>query len=147
VRLFPLLILLLVLAAPGHAEDRLWSAVVIASNKPHPVAPPDELKPFAPRLKRLFGYNQFEIIGTDVKPIEENAELTLFPTQTFWFNLKARYSNVKEVRGGCLLNLELHHDKRTLVDSVAMIAPDSPLVFRGPLHARGQILILLQVLP
>jgi hypothetical protein len=147
VRLFPLLILLLAFALPVHGDERLWSAVVLASNKARPAAPPDELKPIAARLKRLFGYNQFEIIGSDVKPIEENVELTLTPTRTFWFNLKARHSNVKEVRGGCLLNLELYQDKRTLVDSVAMIAPDSPLVFRGPLHARGQILILLQVLP
>jgi hypothetical protein len=142
-----LFFLLMLVAVPVRAEDRLWSAVVLASNKGRPAAPPDELKPIAARLTHLFGYNQFEFIGTDVKPVGEEDWQTLVPTPNFWFNLKARHANLKEARGGYLLNVELHHDKRTLVDSVAMIAPDSPLVFRGPLHARGQILILLQVLP
>ena len=31
--------------------------------------------------------------------------------------------------------------------TVALIAPDSPLFFRGPLHAKGQILVVLKVEP
>ena len=144
-RLLPLLIL--ILAATAHAEDRLWSAVVIANNVAQPKEPPAELKPVLARLKRVFGYNQFEIIGTDVKPVGDGTERALTPTPNFWMNLKARHASVKEARGGYLLNLELYQDKRALVDTVAMIAPESPLFFRGPMHARGQILIVLQVLP
>ena len=130
-----------------RAEDRLWSAVIVASNVAQPKDPPAELKPIAARLKRVFGYNQFEIVGTDVKPVGDGAEKTLAPTLSFWMNVKARHASVREARGGYLLNLELYQDKRPLVDTVAMIAPESPLFFRGPMHARGQILIVLQVLP
>ena len=145
-RIFPF-ILLALLGATASAEDRLWTAVVIANNVAQPKEPPAELKPIVARLKRVFGYNQFEIIGTDVKPVGDGAEQKLSPTPNFWMNLKARHASVKEARGGYLLNLELYQDKRPLVDTVAMIAPESPLFFRGPLHARGQILIVLQVLP
>ena len=144
-RLLPLLFLILL--ATAHAEDRLWSAVVVASNVAKPKDPPAELKPMVARLKRLFGCNQFEIIGTDVKPVGDGTEQTLQPSPNFGLTLKARHASVKEARGGYLLNLELYQDKRALVDTVAMIAPESPLFFRGPQHARGQILIVLQVLP
>src|SRR5260221_2809078 len=108
------ILLLLILAAPLRAEDRLWSAVVVGSNKGRAAEPPAELKAIMPRLKRLFGYSQFEIIGTDVKPVEDGAEFSLVPSANFWFSLKARESTIKEARGGYLLNVELFHDKRSL---------------------------------
>jgi hypothetical protein len=137
----------LLLAATGRGEDRLWSAVLLASNAAQPKDPPAELAPVVARLKRIFGYNQFEVLGTDALPLTDGAELSPVPTKNFWMNLKARRASVKEARGGYLLNLELYQDKRALVDTIAMIAPGSPLFFRGPMHARGQILIVLQVLP
>ena len=65
-------ILLTLLGATASAEDRLWTAVVIANNVAQPKEPPAELKPIVARLKRVFGCNQFEIIGTDVKPVTPN---------------------------------------------------------------------------
>ena len=135
------------LPSPLHAEDKVWSAVLFATNVSSPKEPPDELKPIAARLKRVFGYNQFEIVGTDQEEVNDGVERQLKPTKTFWLNLKARHASIKEARGGYLLNVQLYQDKRALVDTVALIAPDSPLFFRGPLHAKGQILIVLQVTP
>jgi len=146
----PLLLLLLLLAAavlPARGEDRLWSAVLIANNAASPKDPPSELKPVVGRLKRLFGYNQFEVLGNETKSLGDGAEQEFRPGKQFWLKIKARRASAKEARGGYLLNLELYQDKRALVDTVAMIAPESPLFFRGPLHARGQIIIVLQVLP
>jgi hypothetical protein len=45
-----------------------------------------------------------------------------------------------------LLKIALYHDKRCLVTARLKLVPDSPLIIRGPLHARGQLLIVLQVL-
>ena len=135
------------LPSPLHADDKVWSAVLFATNVSSPKEPPDELKPIAARLKRVFGYNQFEIVGTDQEEVNDGVERQLKPTKTFWLNLKARHASIKEARGGYLLNVQLYQDKRALVDTVALIAPDSPLFFRGPLHAKGQILIVLQVTP
>ena len=134
---------------PTHlrADDKVWSAVLFATNVSSPKAPPDELKPIAARLKRVFGYNQFEIVGTDQADLADGVERQLKPTKVFWLNLKARHASIKEARGGYLLNVQLYQEKRALVDTVALIAPDSPLFFRGPLHGKGQILMVLQIMP
>lgn len=148
VRLLALLsILLLQLASPVQAQDRIWSAVLIARNVDEPKAAPKEIAPVSKRLTRLFGYNTFEMVGSEVKQITDGAEQTLTPTKAFWLKVKARRARAKEARGGYLLNLELYQENRPLVDTVAMIAPESPLIFRGPMHARGQVLVVLQVLP
>lgn len=119
----------------------------MASNVAHPKEGPAELRPVAARLKRVFRCNQFEVLGTDTELLRDGAERTLIPTRHFWLTFKARRVSVKEARGGYLLNLELYQEKRPLVDTVAMIAPQSPLCFRGPAHPRGQIIVVLQVLP
>jgi hypothetical protein len=144
--LLGLAVLLLPGAAPeASAADRVWSAVIVASEAAKPKPPPAELKDVAPRLKRVFGANQFEVIGSEVAELEDGAERALRPTQTFWMQVKARRASVKEARGGFLLNLQLYQGKQTLVDTVAMLAPDSPLFFRGPMSARGQVIVVLLV--
>ena len=139
--------LAVLLPQPSRGEDKVWSAVLIATNVASPKEAPAELRPIAARLKRVFGYNQFEIVGTDQAELEDGVERQLKPTKTFWLKLKARHASIKEARGGYLLNMQLYQEKRALVDTVTLIAPDSPLFFRGPLHARGQVLIVLQVKP
>jgi hypothetical protein len=128
-------------------KGHIWSAVLIANNVPKPKDPPPELRPIAARLKRVFGYNQFEIAGKDDAPIGDGEERKLTPSRAFWIDLKARKASVKEARGGYLLNLRLYQNERPIVDTVALIAPESPLFFRGPMHAKGQIIIALQVQP
>ncbi|MDB6153828.1 MAG: hypothetical protein JWL90_2281 [Chthoniobacteraceae bacterium] len=141
------LFLILLASVSARAEDKIWSAVVIASNVGTPREAPAQLLPVINRLKRVFGYNQFEILGSTTTTIDDQVERWLIPTEHFWLNVKARHASAKEARGGYLLNLQLFHDKRQLVETEAKLAPDSPLFIRGPLHARGQILIVLQVQP
>lgn len=142
---FLLIAVLGVIAPDLRGEDKIWSAVVLASNATHPKDPPAQLVAISSRLKRVFGYNQFEILGSSTMSIEDQVERRLDPTEHFSLNIKARRASAKEARGGYLLNLELYHDKRQLVQSEAKLAPGSPLFFRGPLHASGQILIVLQI--
>jgi hypothetical protein len=139
------LLVLALFCVPARAEDKIWSAVVIASNvaEPHPPAP--QLQEVFQRLKRVFGYNQFEILGSTTVTVDDRVERWLVPSDHFWLNVKARRASAKEARGGYLFNLELFYDKRRLVEAEAKMAPNSPLFIRGPLHARGQILIVLQV--
>ena len=145
--LAPLCCATMLLSPSLRADDKVWSAVVFATNVASPKDAPDELKPVSARLKRVFGYNQFEIVGSDQIDVADGAERQLRPTKIFWLNMKARHASIKEARGGYLLNVQLYQEKRALVDTVALIAPDSPLFFRGPLHAKGQILVVLQVKP
>jgi hypothetical protein len=127
--------------------DKVWSALVVANNSANPKEAPDELKPILGRLKRVFGYNQFEIVGSDSEEISDGVERQLKPSKTFWMNLRARRASIKEARGGYLLNVQLYQEKRPLVDTVALVAPGSPLFFRGPMHARGQLLMVIQINP
>ena len=146
--LLALLCLAATFAPPAaRADDKVWSAVLYASNASSPKEPPEELKPIAGRLKRVFGYNQYEIIGSDDAQLTDGGEFQLKPTKMFWMNVKARRASIKEARGGYLFSVQLYQEKRALVDTVALFAPDSPLFFRGPLHGKGQILIVLQVIP
>lgn len=127
------------------AADKIWSAVVLATNSPSPKEAPAELREFAPRLKKVFGYSQFELIGAAAEKIEEQNESWLVPSQSFWLSVKARRAMAKEARGGYLLNLQLFHDKRPLLETEAKLAPGSPLFIRGPLYGNGQLIIVLQV--
>lgn len=132
-------------AASAVGEDTIWSAVVIARNAKSPKPLPPELKGFATRLNRVFGYNQFDLVGTASDVIENRREVWLVPSQNFWMSVKARRSVSKEARGGYLLSLQLFQDERPLVDTEAKLAPGSPLFIRGPMHANGQLIIVLQV--
>lgn len=141
-----LLAALAALASSAVAGDTLWSAVVLASNVAKPKDAPAELREFAPRLKRVFECNQFEIVGTASKPIEDRKELWLVPTPNFWFGVTPRRATSVEARGGYLLSLQLFQDKRQIVDSDTRLAPGSPLFIRGPECANGgRFIFVLQV--
>jgi hypothetical protein len=132
---------------PERAANKIWSALVVATNAGSPRPAPEELQEFAPRLRRVFGYNQFELVGSTTTEIGDQTENWLVPSQSFWLGVKARRAVSKEARGGYLLNLQLFQDKRPLVDTEAKLAPGSPLFIRGPQYGRGQIIIVLQVQP
>ena len=60
------LALALVCGAPARADDKVWSAVVLANKAKKGVKPkpaPAELAPFTERLSRFLDYDQFEILG------------------------------------------------------------------------------------
>lgn len=137
-------------AAAKRAEpvaNKIWSALVVATNVATPKEAPPELRAFAPRLKRVFGYNQFELINSATTEVDERTESRLLPSEDFWLGFKARRAVSKEARGGYLLSLQLFHDKRPLVDTEAKLAPGSPLFIRGPQYGKGQLIIVLQVQP
>lgn len=131
--------------ASARANDQIWSALVVATNASDPKPAPPELRPFAPRMKRVFGYNQFELAGSATQEIGDQNESWLVPSKSFWMGLKGRRTVSKEARGGYLLNLQLFQDKRPLVDTEVKLAPGSPLFIRGPEYGDGQLIIVLQV--
>lgn len=134
--------------APGSrpaAEEKIWSAVVLASNAKKgakPMAPPPELAPFATRLSKCFGYDQFEIIGSATKVMDGQTERWLVPTQNFWVGARATRD-----RGNYRLNLEFFHDKRCILETVVKLGPKSPIFIRGPMCSRGQLIVVFEVKP
>lgn len=126
-----------------RADERIWSALVLTSKVDKPKAVPAELTKIAPKIQQIFGCNQVEVIGSATKTIDEEQEHWLVPTQNFWLCVKSR-------RKGDIvytLDLSIFQDKRCIVKTEAKLGPNSPLLIRGPMHARGQLVIVLQVQP
>jgi hypothetical protein len=134
----------LLIGAPRRAQaaEHIWSGIVLASKADAPKPAPAELQRLAPRIERFFGYNQVELIGSQMKTIDEQAEKWLVPSQHFWLSVKSRRAPGEKIY---TVQISLVHDKRTLVETQAKLAPDSPLLIRGPMHERGQVIIVLQV--
>ena len=142
---FSALALTLWFGALARADEKVWSAVVLASKTKkgeRPKAPPAELAPFAAKLANFFGYDQFEILGSAMKAMDGQSERWLVPTQNFWLSARAE----REHRG-YRMHLEFFHDKRRLLETDARVGPTSPLFIRGPMHARGQLLVVFEVKP
>ena len=135
-------------ATPPRAvarTDKIWSAVLLATKPPNPQADPAALAEFVPRLKRIFGYTQYEIIGATTETIDEKSESWLVPSRNFWLQVKSRPIASKDARGAYHLTLQFYQDNRPILATEAQLAPGSPLFIRGPQHGAGQVIIVLQV--
>ncbi len=131
---------------PAVPPSQIWSALVLATNAANPKPAPHELQEFVPRMKKVFGYNQFELAGPSVsQEIGDGTESWLVPSKSFWMGLKGRRALAKEAQGGFLLSLQLYQDQRPIVDTEVKLAPGSPLFIRGPQYGKGQLIIVLQV--
>jgi hypothetical protein len=131
------------LAGAAHADERIWSALVLANKVEKPQPAPRELAKVGRKIEQIFGVNQLEIIGSATKKVDEDCEHWLVPTQHFWVCVKAK----RKPEGAYMLDLGIYQDKRCLVETQAKLGPNSPLLIRGPMHARGQLVIVLQVQP
>lgn len=137
------LVALLMAAQGAQADEHIWTALVLATDVPKPKNPPAELAKVAPKIERFFGFNQLEIIGSATKTIDEEVERWLVPTQNFYLCAKSKRTGESKY----LLDVSLYQDKRCLVETQTRLGANSPLVIRGPVHERGQLLIVLQVVP
>jgi hypothetical protein len=131
---------------PGRAAagDKIWSAVVLASNVKsgqRPAVAP-ELAPYAGKLSKVFGYDQFTVLGSATKVIAGSAESWLVPTPNFWVGAKATREG-----GYYRMNMEFFHDKRRLFEAEFMLDTKSPVFIRGPMHVRGQVIMVFEVKP
>ena len=127
----------------SSAEDKVWSAVVLASNVKNgerPAAMPSELAPFASQLAKCFGYDQYKILGSATKAMDGETERWLVPTQNFWIGAQSTREH-----GGYRVKMEFFHDKRSILKADAMLGPGSPVFIRGPMHVRGQIIMVFEV--
>ena len=132
-------------AAPKLSTNQIWSAIVLATNSDNPKPTPAQLKEFGPKLKKVFGYNQLELVGSASQEVGELNESWLIPSKTVWMGLKGRRALSKEAQGGYLLSLELFQNDRSLLQSEVKLAPGSPLFIRGPQYGKGQLVVVLQV--
>ena len=135
---------LLLCATSAFGGEEIWSAMILASNPPaghEPSPPPPELAPYAKRLTKVVGFEQFEILGSASKAMGRGEqERWLVPSPTFMLGAQARAEGA-----GYRIRLELYQEKRRLLQTEAQLGISSPLFISGPKHARGQLIIVFEI--
>ena len=127
---------------PLDDSDVLYGALVMATNSEHPEATPDALKPQADNLRKIFGYNEFRLLGEKKKSVATGKEDWLVSSRQFFLSVDTK----NKIAGGYALALQLMEEDRVLVEANVKLKRDHPLFIRGPFVGDGQILILLTVL-
>jgi hypothetical protein len=141
VRSFPLFFafaLVLSTATASRAAETVWSGLVIAENVEQPQPIPPELAGLERPLRRLFGYNQFQVIGQSRKALQTGQEDWLATSKFFRLHVDAR----GESKAGYVLNLKLFKEKELLLETDAKLSK-RPLLIKGPQVGRGQLLLVL----
>ncbi len=124
-----------------RGAETVWSGIVIAQNVEQPQPIPPELIGIEHPLKRLFGYNQFQVIGQSRKGLKTGQEDWLATSKFFGLHVDAR----GESQAGYVLNLKLYKEKELLLETDAKLSRRSPLVIKGPQVGSGQLLLVLVV--
>ena len=139
---FPLVLSLLFAGSlPATAADKVWAALVLATEarKPQPV--PAELKGLEEKLRGVFGYNQFGIIGQGSKKLTDAEDQWLIPSEKFYLRIQSR-----QAKGpGRVLHLQLYNRNKLLAETDARLGAGSPLFIRGAQCGEGQLLIVLMI--
>lgn len=128
-------------ASPSSRPAAIWSGLILATNNPHPAEAPVRLHRYAEKLKNIFGYNQFELIGEYSEKLGDTNERWLIPS-----NLSVRTQIEPGQRNrGYPMKIALFQNRHRLAEFETHLSPESPLFIRGPLYAGGQLVIVLHV--
>lgn len=128
-------------ASPAWAAEKVWSGLVIADNVEQPAVTPVELQKFEQTLKHFFGYNQFNIIAQSSKTLKTGEEDWLAKSKYFALHVDSH----GESPVGYQLNLKLYKENEVLLETEAKLTKSSPLVIKGPQVGGGQLLLVLIV--
>lgn len=135
--------LCLALGASGAqaAGDRIWSALVLATNEKPPRPIPEKLADFAPTIRKVFGYDSLYLLGDKKRDLSAGTEAWLVPSREFFFKVQvlAKKAAAYELR------IELYRGEKLLLTSEAKLAREAPLYIRGPQWGGGQLVFLLEV--
>ncbi|MDQ6859559.1 MAG: hypothetical protein M3032_00155 [Verrucomicrobiota bacterium] len=133
--------LLVSFATPADASETVWSGLVMANNVPEPTPIPVELSRLEGTLKQLFGYNQFQVIGSSRKALKTGEEDWLAQSKYFSLHVDSKAA----ARSSYQLNLQLFQEQKLLLETDAKLSKSSPLVIRGPQVGDGQLVLLLVI--
>lgn len=125
----------------AEAADSVWSALVMANNRPEPTPIPAELNKLEGTLKQFFGYNQYQVIGQSRQMLNTGEEDWLTSSKFFSLHVDGKPAAKASYR----LNLQLFQEQKLLLETEANLSKRSPLVIRGPQVGDGQLVLLLVV--
>ncbi len=129
------------MAAAQAGGDRIWSALVLATNEKPPRPVPEKLEDFAPTIQKVFGYKTLYLMGDKKRDLVSGTEEWLVPSREFFFRVQVLAQEATFYR----LRIELYREKKLLVSTEAKLARDAPLYIRGPQWGGGQLIFLLEV--
>ena len=141
VRAAIVLALLLCGCFSAKADDRIWSALVLATKETPDRPVPDSLADFAPTIKKVFGYGSLYVLGEKKRSLVTGGEEWLVPTDDFFFKVKCLSQDTASYQ----LEIELYRGKQLLVTTKAKLGRNAPLYIRGPQWGTGQLIFLLEV--
>src|SRR5438105_794068 len=103
--LLSLAVVLIVAVSSATAQGAVtvWSALVMANNRPEPTPIPTELAKLEGTLKQFFGYNQYEVIGQSRETLKTGEED--WQASSKYFSLHVNSQGVE--KGAYRLNLKL----------------------------------------
>ena len=127
--------------ASPPSPPAIWSGLILATNDAHPAQAPTRLRLFADKLKNIFGYNQFELVGEHSEKMDDPYERWLIPSKDFCLSVKTHTGPGERYP----MKIALFQNRHRLVQFEARLNSDSPLFIRGPLYAGGQLVIVLRV--
>jgi hypothetical protein len=134
-------------AGPGGDSAVVWGALVHATRPKGELEMPDALKAIAPTLCREFGYSKFAILGHQRTRLGSGDEKPwLIPGGDFSLCVDPGTADGGDPSGGRRLTLQLFQGKKLLVKTVVALGKDAPLLIRGPLSGKGQLIIVLKML-
>ena len=128
-------------AGIAHAADTVWSGLVVATNSPEPTPIPAELNRLEGTLKGLFGYNQYQVIGSARSTMKNGDEDWLASSKYFSLRVDTKSAS----RGAYVMNLQLMQEQKLLFETEAKLSKRSPIVARGPQVGDGQLVLVLLV--
>ncbi|MFY8216275.1 MAG: hypothetical protein ACOVMP_06705 [Chthoniobacterales bacterium] len=124
-----------------RAQDRIWSALVLATNEKPAKLIPDSLKPFAEELKEVFGYNSFYLLGEKRQRVKEGDSEWILPSKEVFLHLTALNKEVATYE----VSLDLYDRKKLTLTSRVKLARGAPLYIRGPQWGNGQLIYILEI--
>jgi len=130
--------------APGASAaggETAWSGLVIAQNAPEPTPIPAELSRLEGTLKRLFGYNQFQVIGQSRQTLKSGQEDWLASSKYFALHVDSKTA----ARASYNLHLQLRQEDKLLLETDAKLTKASPIVIKGPQIGDGQLVLLVML--
>lgn len=128
-------------SAPARATEEIWGALIMATNAATPEAPPPELDPYLSKLRGIFGYNQFKIVAQESESVGDVGRQWKLASKF----LTVRIEPLASDGASHELALSMEREKQTLLEMKTRVGVGSPLLIRGPMCGRGQLVILLEV--
>lgn len=123
------------------AADRVWTALVLATNETPAKETPESLEPFADSLREVFGYNSFYVLGEKSKRLCKDTDEWIVPSSDFFLHLVCREQDTASY----IVEIDLYAKKKWVVNSTVRLARGAPLFIRGPLWGSGQLIYILEV--